>query len=85
MNPVLKICVLGLLLLWPLTENVDAGDVRWALRAGLKDLDAEKGHPSLCVLTDATYVRLHGKTSDSALDHLHLSAGLSSKRLPLAR
>jgi formylmethanofuran dehydrogenase subunit E-like metal-binding protein len=80
MSRVIKICVLGLLLSWPLTENVDACDLRSAIRAGLKDLAAEKGLPGLCVLTDATYVRVHGRTSEPVIDLIREETGCTVGR-----
>jgi formylmethanofuran dehydrogenase subunit E-like metal-binding protein len=75
-----KICLLGLLLFWPLSENVDAGDVRSAIRDGLKALDARKGLKGLCVLTDATYVRVAGRTSEPLIDVIQEETGCTVGR-----
>jgi formylmethanofuran dehydrogenase subunit E-like metal-binding protein len=80
MNRALKICVLGFLLLWTLSGTVNAGDVKSAIRAGLKDLGAEKGHPGLCVLTDATYVRVHGRTTEPVIDLIREETGCTVGR-----
>jgi hypothetical protein len=61
MNRVLQIFVLSLLLLSPLGKDLNAADLRSAIRDGLKDLDARKGETGLCVLTDASYVIIEGE------------------------
>jgi formylmethanofuran dehydrogenase subunit E-like metal-binding protein len=80
MNRMIKICLLGLFLVWPLSKNVDASDLRSAIRDGLKDLGAKKGQPGLCVLTDATYVRVDGSTSESVIDLIQEETGCTLGR-----
>jgi formylmethanofuran dehydrogenase subunit E-like metal-binding protein len=74
-NRVLKITVLCLMLLWPLGENANAADIRSAIRHGLKDLGAGKGQTGLCVLTDATYVKVDGMTSEPLVDVIREETG----------
>ncbi|MDY6951519.1 MAG: FmdE family protein [Thermodesulfobacteriota bacterium] len=54
---------------------VNAFDVRQALRNGLGDLKATRGDPRLCVLTDATYVRVDGKTTEVYVDVIQEETG----------
>ena len=75
MNRVLQILVLGLLLLWPLGKDLHAADLRSAIRDGLKDLDARKGETGLCVLTDASYVIIAGKTTEPLVDLIREETG----------
>ncbi|MDY7039095.1 MAG: hypothetical protein SV375_23460, partial [Thermodesulfobacteriota bacterium] len=64
MNGATKIFIVATTLFLSLAENVGAVDIREAIRNGLKDLNAKKGDAQLCAMTDATYVRVNGKTSE---------------------
>lgn len=75
MKGVLKISVLCLMLLWLLGDNASAADIRSAIRHGLKDIGAEKGQTGLCVLTDATYVKVDGMTSEPLVDVIREETG----------
>lgn len=80
MNRVVHIFVLVLMLLWPLGEGPNAADIRSAVRNGMKDLGAVKGETGLCVLTDATYVRVEGRTSEPLVDMIQEETGCTVGR-----
>jgi formylmethanofuran dehydrogenase subunit E-like metal-binding protein len=52
-------------------------DVGERLRAAVQTLGTEKGSSSLCVLTDATYVKLDGKTTETYVDVIEEETGCS--------
>lgn len=54
-----------------------AEDMRQLIRQGMKEIGAEKGHSDLCVLTDASYVKLQGKTTEGYLDMIREETGCS--------
>lgn len=64
MNRGMKVLIVVVTLFLALIENLYAADIRGAIRDGLKDLNAKKGDAQLCAMTDATYVRVNGKTSE---------------------
>ena len=73
----MKLFIVATTLFLSLVENVYAVDVREAIRNGLKDLNAKKGDAQLCVMTDATYVRVDGKTSEEYVDLIQEETGCS--------
>jgi len=75
MKRIVQICVMGLLLFWPLSGNLSAADIGSVVRDGLKDLDVKKGQTELCVVTDATYVRVEGRTSEPLVDLIREETG----------
>jgi formylmethanofuran dehydrogenase subunit E-like metal-binding protein len=52
-------------------------DVRQMIAGAVKDLGVEKGNVHLCTLTDATYVKIHGKTTESYVDMIQEETGCS--------
>lgn len=56
---------------------VQAKDVRSLVQEGLQAIEAEKGHPELCTLTDATYVKLNGETTQGYVDLILEETGCS--------
>lgn len=68
MNRAMKILIVTMALFLVLVENVHAANSRTAIRDGLRDLNAKKGDAQLCAMTDATYVRVNGKTSEHYVD-----------------
>jgi formylmethanofuran dehydrogenase subunit E-like metal-binding protein len=77
MNRAWRVFTLAAALLLVLIGNVQAADIRVAVRKGLKELKVEKGDPGLCAMTDATYVRVHGKTSEAYVDLIQEETGCS--------
>jgi formylmethanofuran dehydrogenase subunit E-like metal-binding protein len=53
------------------------------LRQGLNRLKIQKGDPLLCVLTNASYVRLNGKTTEAYLDLIQEETGCSQGKANL--
>ncbi len=52
-----------------------AADVRQALSQGLVLLNAQKGDPGFCTITDATYVKVDDKTSEAYVDLIQEQTG----------
>ena len=77
MKRIVQVCALFSLLFLPMTEMVRADEVRSAIREGLRDIGAGRGLPSVCVLTDATYVRVKGRTSEPIVDLIQEETGCS--------
>jgi len=77
MNRVLSYFAVSVILLLAFVGTANAFDIREDLRQGLKALKAHKGDPLLCTVTDATYVRLEGKTSESCVDIIQEETGCS--------
>ena len=75
MNRAKKILIVVIALFLVLIENVHASNIRAAIRDGLKDLNAKKGDAQLCAMTDATYVRVNGKTSEHYVDVIQEETG----------
>jgi len=75
MNRAMKILIVAIALFLVLVENVHAANIREAIRKGLKDLNAKKGDTHLCAMTDATYVRVNGKTSEHYVDLIQEETG----------
>ena len=55
-------------------------DVKGLIQQGLKDLGVKKGDPRICALTDATYVKLNGKTTEEYVDLIQEITGCSIGR-----
>jgi len=75
MNRAMKLLVVVATLSLGLIGDVYAANIRGAIRDGLKDLNAKKGDAQLCVMTDATYVRVDGKTSEHYVDLIQEETG----------
>ena len=75
MNRTTKVLIVATILFLALIENVYAVDMRRAIRDGLKDLNAKKSDAHLCAMTDATYVRVNGKTSEHYVDLIQEETG----------
>ena len=75
MNRTTKALITAITLFLALVHNVYAVDIRGAIREGLKDLNARKGDAQLCTMTDATYVRVNGKTSEHYVDLIQEETG----------
>ena len=70
-----QILVLCIVLVSALSENTHASDIRSAIRDGLKDLGAGKGQSELSVFTDATYVKVDGRTTEHLVDLIREETG----------
>jgi len=77
MNRAIRVLVAAAALFLILAGDLYALDVRGAVREGLKELKAEKGDATLCAITDATYVRVNGKTSEAYVDVIQEETGCS--------
>jgi formylmethanofuran dehydrogenase subunit E-like metal-binding protein len=77
MNRAVSVLAAAAALVVLLAGNLCALDIRGAVRQGLKELKAEKGSADLCALTDATYVRVNGKTSEAYVDLIQEETGCS--------
>jgi formylmethanofuran dehydrogenase subunit E-like metal-binding protein len=75
MNRTTKNLIVAATLFLGLIESAYAEDIRGAIRAGLKELNAKKGDAQLCAMTDATYVRVNGKTSEHYVDLIQEETG----------
>ena len=69
--------VLIIFLLFSFVNGLYAADVKDIIKEGVKDLNIKKGDPRLCVLTDATYVKVNGKTSEGYVDIIQEVTGCS--------
>jgi len=58
-------------------QGLWASDVKSLIKDGMQDLKIEKGSPNLLALTDATYVKVNGKTSEGYLDMIQEITGCS--------
>jgi formylmethanofuran dehydrogenase subunit E-like metal-binding protein len=56
-------------------ETAEGLDMAKDLRTALTALNANKGDSQLCILTDASYVRLNGKTTEFYLDIIREETG----------
>ncbi|MDY6989318.1 MAG: FmdE family protein [Thermodesulfobacteriota bacterium] len=77
MNRAMQLLVAAAAFFLLLAGNLYALDVRGAVREGLKELKADKGSAELCAITDATYVRVNGKTSEAYVDVIQEETGCS--------
>lgn len=57
-----------------------ATDVRGLIREGIQELGVEKGARELCAVTDATYVKLKGETTEGYVDIIREETGCSVGR-----
>ena len=69
--------VLVIFFLFCFVNGLYAADVKNIIREGVKDLNIKKGDTRLCVLTDATYVKVNGKTSEGYVDMTQEVTGCS--------
>jgi len=83
MNRIWSSFLLSAVLVFALVDTVNAIDMREELRKGLNALNAKKGDPELCIVTDATYVRLKGKTTESYVDLIQEETGCTVGRANL--
>jgi formylmethanofuran dehydrogenase subunit E-like metal-binding protein len=83
MNRIWSCFLLSLIFVFAFVETVNAVDVQENLRKGLNALDAKKGDPALCIITDATYVRVNGKTTESYVDIIQEETGCTVGRANL--
>lgn len=66
------------LLLCSCADGKDSSrDVSELLKGALQTLGVEKGSPDLCVLTDATYVKLGGGTTETYMEMIGRETGCS--------
>jgi formylmethanofuran dehydrogenase subunit E-like metal-binding protein len=70
----------GLLFLFNVVNPSAATDLRYLIRESMNELKVEKGSPELCALTDATYVKLKGKTTEEYVDIIQQETGSSIGR-----
>jgi len=77
MNKMWRSLLLSIVLVFAYVATLNAVDIRNDLRQGLNSLNAKKGDPTLCILTDATYVRVNGKTTESYVDIIQEKTGCS--------
>jgi formylmethanofuran dehydrogenase subunit E-like metal-binding protein len=76
----MKRCIKSILVIFFLfcfVNGLYAADVKDIIKEGVKDLNIKKGDPRLCVLTDATYVKVNGKTSEGYVDMIQEVTGCS--------
>ncbi|MDY6836378.1 MAG: FmdE family protein [Thermodesulfobacteriota bacterium] len=77
MNRTIRLIAVAATLCLVVSSNVHAANVRDAIKKGLKELKADKGSTELCAITDATYVRVNGKTSEAYVDVIQEETGCS--------
>ncbi len=65
------------LLVFGVANGLWAADVKGLIKGGMQDLKIEKGNPNLLALTDATYVKVNGKTSEGYVDMIQEITGCS--------
>ena len=58
-------------------QGLWASDVKSLIKGGMQDLKIEKGSPNLLALTDATYVKVNGRTSEGYVDMIREVTGCS--------
>ena len=76
----MKRCIqvfLVVLLILGIVNGLQAADVKGLIKDGMQDLKIEKGSPNLLALTDATYVKVNGKTSEGYVDMIREVTGCS--------
>jgi formylmethanofuran dehydrogenase subunit E-like metal-binding protein len=69
--------VLVPLLIVCFAHGVEASDLTRLIQNGMQDLKNQKGSPALLALTDATYVKVNGKTSEGYVDIIQEITGCS--------
>jgi len=75
MNRMCRTLLLSIVFVFVLASTVNAFDIRKDLRKGLNTLNAKRDDPTLCIITDATYVRINGKTTESFVDIIREETG----------
>lgn len=73
----LQALVVAMAILLVSVRVVYGADVRETIRNGMKTLHVSKGDPGLCVVTDATYVRLEGNGCGRYVDLIQEETGCS--------
>lgn len=68
---------LVIMLVFGITNGLWAADVKGLIKDGMGDLKVEKGSPNLLALTNATYVKVNGKTSEAYVDMIQETTGCS--------
>lgn len=58
-------------------QFVQAGNVKELITEGIMDLKIEKGSPALLAFTNATYVKVDGKTTEGYVDMIRETTGCS--------
>jgi len=56
-------------------QGLWASEVKSLIKGGMQDLKIEKGSPNLLALTDATYVKVNGKTTEGCVDLIREETG----------
>ncbi|MDY6987354.1 MAG: FmdE family protein [Thermodesulfobacteriota bacterium] len=75
MNRIWRSLLVSLMFVFAFAVTANAFDIRKELRKGLHALHAKRGDPTLCVITDATYVRINAKTTESYVDIIREETG----------
>ena len=68
---------LGVFLIVFFSKGLWAADVKGLIQTGVQDLKTEEGSPALLTLTNATYVKLNGKTTEGYVDMIQETTGCS--------
>jgi formylmethanofuran dehydrogenase subunit E-like metal-binding protein len=74
----MKRCIrvfLVVLLVFGIAKTLWAADFKRLIQNGMQDLKIQKGSPALLALTDATYVKVNGKTSEGYADMIQEATG----------
>lgn len=74
----MKRCIrvfLVVLLVFGIAKTLWAADFKRLIQNGMQDLKIQKGSPALLALTDATYVKVNGKTSEGYVDMIQEATG----------
>lgn len=69
--------ILVVLLIFGIANGLWAADVKGLIKDGMQGLGIEKGSPDLLALTNATYVKVNGKTSEGYVDMIQEITGCS--------
>jgi formylmethanofuran dehydrogenase subunit E-like metal-binding protein len=69
--------VLAVVLIVCFAYGLGASDVKGLLKDSIQDLRIEKGSPELLALTNATYVKVNGKTTEGYVDIIQETTGCS--------
>jgi formylmethanofuran dehydrogenase subunit E-like metal-binding protein len=68
---------LVVLLIVCFVQDFCAADVKGLIKEGISDLKIEKGSPALLALTNATYVKMKGKTTEAYVETIQETTGCS--------
>jgi formylmethanofuran dehydrogenase subunit E-like metal-binding protein len=69
--------ILAVFLIICFSKGLWAADVNGLINEGMHDLQIEKGSPALLALTNATYVKMNGKTTEGYVDIIQHATGCS--------